>query len=54
MRFTKEYRIARLNFLNDLMQDIAEQEPALVDLSDWHSNYDAIKQMELLIEKGEA
>jgi hypothetical protein len=53
MEFTTDYRIARLHFLNDLIQSIADEEPALVDLTDWHSNYDAIVQMQKLIETGE-
>lgn len=50
MRLTKEYRIARLHFLYDLMLDITAMEPTLVDLTDWHTNYDALRQMERIIE----
>lgn len=53
MRHTKEYRKARLYFLYDLMQDIAELEPRLLDMTDWHTNSDALTQMLELIDRGE-
>ena len=54
MNLTREYRIARLkNFLYDFMQDLAELEPCLVDMTDWHTTFDALNQMIKLIENGE-
>lgn len=50
MNETKEYRIARLYFLHDLITQIAEQEPQLLYDTDWHTNRDAINQMIELIE----
>ena len=47
----KEYRIARLYFLHDLITKIADEEPSLVNDTDWNPNTDAIKQMVALIEK---
>lgn len=54
MKISTEYRIARLYFLYDLMQSIAEKEPRLLDATDWNPNTDAIDQLITLIEKGEA
>jgi hypothetical protein len=53
MKTTKEYRIARLIFLHNLMTDIADLEPKLIDMTDWHTNSDALQQMLSLIENGE-
>ena len=53
MNHSKEYRKARLNFLYDLMQDIAELEPRLLDMTDWHTNSDALSQFMDLVDKGE-
>jgi hypothetical protein len=50
MNSTKEYRIARLYFLHDLITKIAEEEPKLIDDTDWHTNRDAINQMIELIQ----
>jgi hypothetical protein len=49
---TIEYRLARLQFLRDLMELIADQEPPLTDSTDWNSNSDAFTQMANII-KGE-
>jgi hypothetical protein len=51
---TIEYRLARLQFLQDLMELIADQEPLLADLTDWHSNADAFTQMTNIINESEA
>lgn len=51
MRNSKDYRIARLYFLHDLMTQIAEEEPELVSDTDWHTNNDAINQMIKLLER---
>jgi hypothetical protein len=51
MKMDKEYRIARMYYLYDLMQYISEQEPRLIDLTDWHTNTDALTQMIALIEE---
>ena len=48
---TKQYRIARMQYLYDLINHIAEQEPMLVEMTDWHSNTDALAQMIKLIEE---
>ena len=52
MIMDKLYRMARMYYLQDLMTQIAEEEPQLVELTDWHSNTDAISQMIVLIEEG--
>ncbi len=52
MKMDKLYRMARMYFLQDLMIQIAEEEPQLVELTDWHSNTDAVTQMIELIEEG--
>jgi hypothetical protein len=49
---TIEYRLARLQFLQDLIEHIVDQEPQLIDLTDWNSNTDAFTQMANII-KGE-
>ena len=50
MRNNRDYRIARLHFLHDLMTQISEEEPELINSTDWHTNRDAINQMiELLV-----
>jgi len=51
MKMDKEYRIARMNFFHDLLQDITELEPQLLDLTDWTTNTDAVAQMIALIEE---
>jgi hypothetical protein len=53
MQYSKEYRIARLNFFQDLLQDITDLEPQLLDLTDWTTNTDAVAQMIKLIDSGE-
>lgn len=50
MNETKEYRIARLYFLHDLITKIADEEPSLVNDTDWNTNTDAINQMIELIQ----
>jgi hypothetical protein len=52
MKMDKLYRMARMYYLQDLVQQIANEEPGLVDLTDWHSNTDAITKMIELIEEG--
>ncbi len=52
MNMDKAYRIARMRYLYDLMEQIASAEPQLLDLTDWHSNDDALTQMITLIEEG--
>lgn len=51
MKMDKLYRMARMYYLQDLMIQIAEEEPQLVELTDWHSNTDAVSQMIELIEE---
>ena len=51
MRNNRDYRIARLNFLHDLMTQISEEEPELINSTDWHTNRDAINQMIELLER---
>lgn len=51
MNRDKAYRIARMYYLHDLMGQIASEEPQLIELTDWHSNTDAITQMLELIEE---
>ena len=51
MRNNRDYRIARLHFLHDLMTQIAEEEPELINDTDWHTNNDAINQMITLLER---
>jgi hypothetical protein len=51
---TKDYRLARLSFLQDLIESIVEQEPQLIEMTDWNSNTDAFRQMANLIIEGEA
>jgi len=53
MSNTKEYRIARLYFLHDLITKIAEEEPTLIHYTDWNPNTDAINQMIELIDQEE-
>jgi hypothetical protein len=45
-----EYRIARLYFLHDLITQIANAEPQLINDTDWNTNTDAINQMIELIQ----
>jgi len=51
MRNNRDYRIARLHFLHDLMTQISEEEPELINNTDWHTNRDAINQMIELLER---
>jgi hypothetical protein len=53
MNQSKEYRIARLYFLHDLITKIAEEEPTLIHFTDWNPNTDAINQMIELIDQEE-
>jgi hypothetical protein len=50
----KMYRLARMYYLQDLMTQIASEEPKLLELTDWHSNDDALAQMIALIEEDKA
>lgn len=51
MSTSKEYRIARMYFYHDILQDITDLEPQLLDLTDWNTNTDAVAQMIKLIEE---
>ena len=51
MKMDKLYRMARMYYLHDLMGQIASEEPQLVELTDWHSNTDALTQMIALLEE---
>jgi hypothetical protein len=54
MSMVKMYRMARMYYLQDLMTQIANEEPQLLELTDWHSNDDALTQMIALIEEDKA